>query len=187
MAEHEDALLAHYERHWGRAAKAHRVSEGPLWELPPDYRVLAFAPREGRIWTYATCGMSQPGDDPAIELFIESPIESLRIVEILNMTAHYHRTGETLGWSHTVDFGTPWLPDSRCDHGLVSLPYLDGPRLEKACLPGVDVQVLWLIPITKDERDFKLGQGLEALEKRFEEVAFDYSDPRRKSVLETGR
>jgi hypothetical protein len=127
--------------------------------------------------------MSQPGDSPAIEVFIESPVESLRVVELLTMTAHYHRTGRTLGWSHTVYFGTPWLPDSQCDHGLLSLPYLDGPKLEKAALPGIEVQVLWLIPITKDEREYKISHGLEALEQLFEKSKSDYSDPRRQSVL----
>jgi len=188
MALHEDAVLSHYERQWGRAAKVHRASEGPLWELPPDYRVVAFGPRKEdggtRFWTYATCGMSQPGDDPAIEVFIESPIESMRIVELLNMTAHYHRTGKRLGWSHTVYFGTPWLPESRCDHALLSLPYLDGPKLEKAPLPETEVQILWLIPITKEEREYKIAHGIEALEQLFEKARFDYSDPRRPSVLE---
>jgi hypothetical protein len=187
MSGHENALRSHYEQHWGRAAKVHRVSEGPLWDLPPDYHGIAFAPRASdgysRLWTYATCGMSQPGDSPAIEVFIESPVESLRVVELLTMTAHYHRTGRTLGWSHTVYFGTPWLPDSQCDHGLLSLPYLDGPKLEKAALPGIEVQVLWLIPITKDEREYKISHGLEALEQLFEKSKSDYSDPRRQSVL----
>jgi hypothetical protein len=193
MAEYEDAVRAHYESCWGKADKTLRVGEGPLWELPPDYGVLVFPPRvrikksgkaSARLWTYATCGMSQPGDERRVEVFIESPQETLRVVEILNATAHYHRTGKPLGWEHTVNFGMPWLPDSNCDHGLISLPYLDGPALENATILGQSVRILWLIPITRTEREYKVQNGIEALEKLFEQAKFDFSNPSRPSVLE---
>jgi hypothetical protein len=130
--------------------------------------------------------MSQPGDEwPAMEVFIESPLETLRIVELLNATAHYHRTGKPLGWEHTVNFGRPWLPDSKCDHGLLSLPYLDGPELENASILGQSVRMLWLIPITKAEREYKIQHGLEALEKLFERAQFEYRNPSRPSVLDS--
>jgi hypothetical protein len=41
---------------------------------------------------------------------------------------------------------------------------------------------LWLIPITKAEREFKKAQGLEALEALFEKKQFNYLDPARPSV-----
>jgi hypothetical protein len=127
--------------------------------------------------------MSQPEDERRIELYIESPVESQQIVELLNMTAHYHRTEKPLWLGHTVNFGKPWLPGSECDHGLISLPYLEGPRLENATVQGADVRVLWLIPITKDERDFKKTRGLEALEQLFEKRNFNYVNPARPSVV----
>jgi hypothetical protein len=40
-----------------------------------------------------------------------------------------------------------------------------------------------LLPITKTERDFKVAQGLEALESLFEEVGIEYWDPFRSSVV----
>lgn len=192
MRDYERAIAAHYEALWGPVRQRLRVGEGPLWELPPDYAVLQFPPgrepgahpgRRGRGWTYATCGMSQPGEHPRIEVFIESDVEALTIVELLNATAHFHRTGERLGWSHTVNFGTPWLPGSLCDHGLIALPFLDGPRLERARILGHDVRVLWLIPITREERDYKIKHGLEPLEQAFERAGLDYRNPHRAGVV----
>src|SRR5262249_15620552 len=123
---HESELRAHYERVWGAAARSIRWSDGLLWELPPNYNVLEFEPQTeapaARCWRYATVGMSQPEDDRRLELFIESPVKSQRVVELLNMTAHFHRSSERLGLGHTVNFGSPWLPSSKCDHGLLSLP-----------------------------------------------------------------
>jgi hypothetical protein len=39
------------------------------------------------------------------------------------------------------------------------------------------------LPITTDERDFKVTNGLEALERRFEEAALEYWDTQRASVV----
>jgi hypothetical protein len=127
--------------------------------------------------------MSQPDDDQRLEILIESPLKSQRVVELLNMTAHFHRTGESLGLGHTVNFGSPWLPGSKCDYGLLSLPYLDGPSLERATAVGREVRVLWLIPITKAELEFKKERGVEALEEAFERMNFNYLDPARPSVV----
>jgi hypothetical protein len=44
------------------------------------------------------------------------------------------------------------------------------------------IRFLWLIPITRNEVEFKKARGLEALEATFEECAFNYLDPMRDSV-----
>jgi hypothetical protein len=103
------------------------------------------------------------------------------MIELLTIVAHYHRTGRPLGLGHTVNFGEPWLSGSACTRGLISLPYLDGEELEWLDEPRV--RFLWLIPITEAEVAFKIQHGLDALEERFEEAAFDYLDPLRASVI----
>ena len=127
--------------------------------------------------------MSQESDSEPIELHLFSPVESPAHVELLTAIAHYHRTAARLGVGHTVNFGRPWLPGSRCTHGLISLPYLDGPTLELLSGNDVTVRFLWLIPITPRELEFKKERGLDALERRFEEAEFRYLDPRRESVV----
>jgi len=126
--------------------------------------------------------MSQQNDAPALELHLFSPMRTESHIELLTVIAHYHLTGEYLDVGHTVNFGRPWLPESRCDHGLISLPYLDGPKLEWLDWAGNKIRFLWLVPISAAEVEYKKLHGLEALEARFEECRFDYLNPLRKSA-----
>lgn len=135
------------------------------------------------MWTYATLGMSQPGDEYPVELHMFSENKANSLVEILSAVAHYHRTGRPLGVGHSVNFGQPWLDESACDHGLVSLPYLDGPELEEMrWRRGEIVRFYWLVPITASESRFKKDFGVEELENALEEARFNYLDPDRASV-----
>lgn len=45
------------------------------------------------------------------------------------------------------------------------------------------VRFLWLLPITRAEREFKKARGTGALKQRFEEAQLDVLDPRRASVV----
>jgi hypothetical protein len=127
--------------------------------------------------------MSQPLEGDNLELHLFSPYETDDHLELLTVVAHYHRTGARLGVAHTVNFGRPWLPGSNCDHGLISLPYLDGPRLENCSIGGDDVRFLWLLPVTSREVEFAKKHGLDALERRFESAPLDYLDAKRESVV----
>jgi hypothetical protein len=177
------ALRAHYEAFWGPATAVVAWPAGPAAELPPDFHVLEFPPGTRKRWTYATCCMSQPSDAKGIELHLLSPVQHGGHIELLTAVAHYHRTGRSIGLGHTVNFGRPWFPNSACDHGLLSLPYLDGPALERCELPGETVHCLWLIPITAAEVEFAVAGGLERLEQRFEAGKLDYLDPERRSLV----
>lgn len=178
------AIRSHYEKSWGKAEGASLFDKGPVSELPSDFEVLIFPPRgERTMWTYATVGMAQLGDEDPIELHLFLPDRSEAIAEILYAVAHYHRTGTRLGLGDSVNFGRPWLPGATCDHGLISLPYLDGPELEIGTIGGEVVHFYWLVPITAAEKAYKARHGLEALETRFEEGALDYVNPTRPSMV----
>lgn len=62
---------------------------------------------------------------------------------------------------------------------LLSLPYLDGPVLEKCQIDSKMIQFLWLLPITEAERNYKKHKGLEVLEQN----QLNYLDPFRESVV----
>jgi hypothetical protein len=174
----------HYSDVWNSKPSICNFNTGPLGQLPNGFAVLRFPPRDDRkLWTYATRCMSLPADDKPLELHVFSPWETDQVVEILVATAHFHRTSTKLDVGHSVNFGRPWIGKSDCDHGLISLPYLDGPRLEHLPVETGTVKFYWLIPVTASEVDFKKANGLEALEVELEKSAFDYVDPLRGSVV----
>lgn len=178
-----ESIEAHYAKCWSPVIERGRLSTGPLHELPPGFEVLLFS-HDDAAMAHATCCMSRADDDERLELhLLARPDAALRpqMIELLTVVAHYHRTGHRLGLGHTVNFGEPWLPGSECTRGLISLPYLDGEDLEWLVEPRV--RFLWLIPVTDAEVSFKVQHGLEALEERFEQAAFDYLDPMRASVV----
>ena len=129
---------------------------------------------------YGTVGMS--GDAGAVELFLLAPEPDPGLVEILAAVSDFHRTGERLGWGHTVNLGRPWLGASRCTFGLISLPYPFGPEFEAFRSGDSSARILWLLPITREERDTKVARGIEALETIFESGPFNYLDPDRPSA-----
>jgi hypothetical protein len=179
----EDTIRDHYEAVWRAKAEMCPFTAGPIGDLPPDFRVVRIAPSPHREqWTYATCGMSQPGDGKPVELYMVVPIESDAIVELLVVTAHFHRTAARLDIGHTVNFGRAWLPGSACTHGQVSLLYLDGPDLEVIKIDAERANCYWLLPITPGEVAFKKRYGLEALEQKFDYEGLDYANPQRRSV-----
>ena len=176
-------IQAHYEKLWHAKPKVCSWRQGPFGQLPAGFSILAFPPGKHKMWTYATCGMSLQGDSNRLELHLFSPSETDVHVELLTCVAHYHLTGAYIDLGHTVNFGRPWLPGSRCDHGLVSLPYLDGPDLEWLETEEGKLRFLWLIPITPEETEFGRRNGPEPLEKIFDRSNFNYLDPLRKSVV----
>ncbi|MFC9492563.1 suppressor of fused domain protein [Streptomyces hydrogenans] len=84
---------------------------------------------------------------------------------------------------HSLPIGEPWLPGSACDHLLISLPYLHGPELEHCPVPGGHARVLWALPVTAAEMDYRREHGNEALERLFDEHAILPNDPKRPSVV----
>jgi hypothetical protein len=174
------ALRAHCEKHLKSPVKVLQFDKGPVSQLPEGFCVLEFEPSEKRsVWVYATCGMSC-GEALPIEIFLFSPRQAPEHLELLYAIAHFHITGEELDFSHTVNFGRPWLPESNCEYGLLSAIGSDIDTLE---IDGDEVQFLWLIPITEAEREYKKKHGFEALEEKFAGADMACEDPQRKSVV----
>jgi hypothetical protein len=161
----------------------HRWVLGPAIDVLPRLRVVEFSPGpRSASWVYASVGAWEARSEARLEFLITAPDQDLRHVELLTMAAWYHRQ-RCLGLGHTFPIGEPWLPRSRCDFMLVSLPYPFGPALEVCELPDGHVHYLWLLPITRAERDFKAREGQEALEQRFDECGLEYGNPLRDSVV----
>jgi hypothetical protein len=65
----------------------------------------------------------------------------------------------------------------------VSLPYPFGPDLQLCHVGDRHVDFLWLLPITEQERAFKVAHGQEALEARFDEIGLRYWEIHRDSAI----
>lgn len=191
-------LKEHYQSVWNCKPSIHFWDKGPTHELPEGFAILEFEPTPPKnAWIYATMGMWEeidsncPDHSDLLELHLIAPERSVldlsregNHIELLTMAAHYHRVGAKLGLGHSVDFGRSWISNSVCTHGLISLPYLDGPKLENLQFDSCSVRCLWMVPITRAEHNFKRENGLESLELLFDDCNFNYLDaPLRESVV----
>ncbi len=174
----------HLRRYFaGHACNEFAWSLGPALEELPRLRVAEFAPGpKSALWVYATVGAWESHPERLLEFIIAAPAQDLRHVELLSMAAWNHgRHG--LGIGHTLPIGEPWLPESECEFFLVSHPYPFGPDLEVCNVTDSHLHVVWLLPITASEREYKMREGLETLEQRFDACALEFWVPWRTSVV----
>jgi len=178
-------IINHLEENW--VSKGFILTEGygPKGKLDIDFKVAEFPPGgKHDFWVYSTAGMSIGNDiENNIELHIFSIKQDRNLIRVLASAASYHRNNDSLGLNHTINIGEPWQDDSLCDHGFISLPYLDGEELEIYENQNGHIHNLWFIPITKAEKDYKIEYGCEALEELFEEKGLDYINTHRESLI----
>jgi hypothetical protein len=180
----EQLIAAHYARVWPAAGEPSSFPEAAALSLPERFTVLAHCPSNAReFWTYATCGMSQPGDVSPVELHMFAPYQAPELVELLHAVAHYHRNGPGLAAGDVVNFGRPWIAGSTCTFGLLSLPYLDGPKFAVGDIAGAAVRFCWLLPITPQEAALRKEKGLDALEAAFSARPFRFASVHRASMV----
>jgi len=178
------AISKHYEQLFLIKGNVRRLDKGPIERLNPEFFILEFSPNPiHNFWTYCTVGMSiERADTNLIELFVYSPKKDDSLVELLTICASYHRNSLPINLNHTLNIGRPWLDQSICDHAFISLPYLDGDKIEIFNFEGLTYHCYWLIPITRQERDYKIEFGSEALEQLFEEKHLDYINANRQNL-----
>lgn len=178
-----DQTIEHYRSVWGDCLDIYRGDLEKRFGVPEDFEILVGAPREQRKnWTYATAGFSALSNSQ-IEIHLFSSVDTIETVKhfFLALSWLHNTSGCALG--QAVNFGQYWLDGSLLDCGMISLPYLDGPVLEHATIEGRECSFYWLIPISKNEFEYKKKYGLEALESRFDTSGFDYADPFRRDIL----
>jgi hypothetical protein len=185
VAGFEAAVERHVRAFFADHACTARVwMPGPMQELLPEFRVIEVAPGpKSPHWTYVSAGgavLSRPDAEP-LEFALVAPRANARHVEIVTMVAHYNH-GIALGEAHTMPIGEPWLAGSRCDHMLLMRPAFDE-AFERIAAPGGSARILRLVPITAAERDFKVAEGIAALESRFAAAHAETWRPDRPSVV----
>jgi hypothetical protein len=178
-------LQRHYEDHFDIEGNRMLPGPGTNYLLHRDFYVLEIPPNNRHnMFAYCTVGMSADRlDENLTELFVYSPVANPALVDLMAHCAHYHRNRLPVRTHNTIGIGRPWLENSKCDHGFISIPWLDGRRLELFDFDGYAIRVNWFIPITKDERNYRLKYGCEALEQLFEQKKIDYLNPARKCLV----
>jgi hypothetical protein len=186
----ENEIYAGLRYHVAQFFRGHKQEEtvwtvGPGPERLPRLRILRVSPGPKiALWTYVSIGAWEASAEHGtlLEFFILAPTEDVRHVELLTMTACYQQSS-ALGIGHTLPIGEPWLHGSLCDHLLISRPYPFGPEFQICCLPNDHAHFCWLLPISEGEREFKIQNGLEQLEQRFDNAGLEYWDVTRPSVV----
>ncbi|MGW0939762.1 suppressor of fused domain protein [Streptomyces sp. NPDC002666] len=162
-------------------------SRGPgRRDAVPDLRVLVVGPGpRSDSWAYVTagCWAAMEMDGHGLEFVVTAHVRDQRLIDLMSMIAYYHCEGHQLGLEHSMPIGEPWVPGSVCDHLLISLPYLHGPDLEYCLLPSGHARILWALPVTAAEIEFRRREGHEALEQLFDEAEIIPTDPFRASVV----
>ncbi|MFC9295043.1 suppressor of fused domain protein [Streptomyces sp. NPDC057011] len=155
-------------------------------DVVPDLRVLVVSPvSRCDSWSYVTagCWAAMEKDGNGLEFVMAAHVRDQRFIDLMTMIAYYHCGGHQLDLEHSMPIGEPWVPGSTCDHLLISLPYLHGPDLEHCPLPGGHARILWTLPVTAAEIEFRRHEGHEALELLLDAAGIIPTDPSRSSAV----
>ncbi len=163
----------------------HQWLDRTITRFFPKFRVLEISPGSvSNFWTYVSAGAWKVKQENSglTEFSIITETQDLRQVELLAMNAIYYMDHHLeLGDSYAI--GEPWAEGSKCDHMLISLPYPYGQDWEMCNLDNGHLHIYWLLPITNPEHDYKVKNGVEALEELFEKVGLEFWKTDRRSVV----
>jgi len=184
MASEIENVVQHFKSFFeGHEFEVLTWDTGPIKKVIPEFEVIKFSPGEKcKQWVYCSVGAStiEHGASGRYEFVVVSPFETERMIEILAMVTYFHLQ-HGLEYTDTVPIGEPWLEGSLCENWLVSLPYPFDQGLE--LMPSNHARVAWLLPITNAEREYIAENGLEALERQFDEVGLKHWEIDRVSVV----
>lgn len=206
----KEAVLEHVTRHIGAPSLILGEEVSHLVELD----VLCIAPKPGRpYWTLVSCGMSdRPMETPSgekgfvrLELVLCLPADwkispeafkdeiwywPFRLLKNLARFPHLYKTW--FGHGHTIPHGGEY-PVSYADGvpfccSVLGPRYTLGKKFPKLILSGHEVNFMGVYPLYKEEMEFKLKKGADALFKRFERrKVTELLDLERANVCQKGK
>jgi hypothetical protein len=184
-----DALvLQHLRKTWEFNAFGESPCTSSLLKgIISSLTIIRFDPlvAEKGVWAYVTSGARVVRcESSRKEFLILSPRSDERHLQTLEEVVFRHAVpNNALFMGETFTLSRPWLEGSLCDCLLVSRPYLLSPSLEFLDLDEYQVQFCWLFPITSQERGYLHKNGLDVLERLFEQQRVKPLDPTRPSVV----
>src|SRR6188768_320817 len=122
LKKYTEELRKHYESFYGVTGNKVTWDKGPTYKLHPEFFILELEPKKRhQMWTYATVGMSLDRDDEnLIELVTYSRERDKSRIELLTVSASFHRNSAPLNLHHTVVVGQLTDSNTTCDQGFIS-------------------------------------------------------------------
>jgi Suppressor of fused protein (SUFU) len=141
-----------------RSVEVAPFDDGPIAERVPGFAEICVPPDASTpLCVYVSCGVWDAVhiDEHGLEFCLIAPERDHRHALVVAMNAYDHANPDE---SFRLDFEM-----CHWEHG--------------------HARILWLLPITESERDFRTAHGLEALEQRFDDARLQYWDARRSAVV----
>lgn len=188
--EDKAAVVEHVKKHIGEPSLVLAEEVSHLVELD----VLCIPPGSSRShWTVVSCGMSSRAMDAPtgeksfsrLELLLCLPANwrispeafkdetwywPFRLLKNLARFPHLYKTW--FGPGHTIphggEFPVPYAEEVPFCCSILGSPYTLGKKFPKLTLSGHEVSFLAVFPLYKEEMEFKLRKGGDALFKQFE-------------------
>jgi hypothetical protein len=145
----------------------------------PHIDIYQFRPTDERpFWTLITGGMSnlrQPavpdGVPPRAEILLYASEPVGWMFNVLKGLAEMPFDDNTfLHWGHSVVNGMPMTAKpSLLTNFFFLAPCFESEDFDSLVIEGEEVSILWMVPITDAERDYKLEHGSNALRELFAE------------------
>jgi hypothetical protein len=139
-----------------------------------------------QLWCYISRGAWEiiHDDLEVVEFVIVSEHFEQPVLTLQEQLINYHSFAKgQLRLGQVVPIGDPWLPHSSCDHMLVSHPYPFGRKFEDCVTEDFTIKLLWAVPITRKEAEYKSHHGFDALERLFEQQKISYWKSDRDSLV----
>ncbi len=144
-------------------------------EVKPEHREIL---RLGEVY------LCLPGDWPLTpdEMPPKEAYWPIRTLKFMARFPHQYHTW--LGWGHTIPNGPDYAPldDSVGFGGVVFVGGGDGPLGSITTEDGHRINLYNVIPAYKEEIEFKLKYGMEALDKLFDENSVFILEPKRPNL-----
>ena len=88
-----------------------------------------------------------------------------------------------LAYSHTIDHEAPYAPCTKLSAAILTEPQCVATQADYATLPnGEEVNFYQIIPLYREEMEYKINHGLEAFLTKMEDISFVVDNNRRSCI-----
>lgn len=143
-----------------------------VYESNPLYAVFCTVGASRKMIPHSDVSTRDPRG-MRFEYLMHAPSEHAELVcaYLLDIAEHPHIHQREIGPGYVMPIGEPIVPDSAIEYLYFTYPFLDDPHIAEVNPAGeIDhprayIQTLWVVPMTRGERDYLRTNGVEAFEE----------------------